>query len=437
MKIPWKKPLIALLALMFLAQCIHSALENRPVEPELVEEQPILVWYTDPELQEYMETTAAEAEEAYGIEVNTGLVSEVDYIETIGERSMAEEMTGPDLYVASSSQLEKAYLAGLASRLDDDGIAEEYSEKAAHAVTYDGETVALPFYIETCFLLYNRYYTEEAPATIDDILTYAEAFESDDVTSLVENIFAWNVADVIDNYMFLGAYTELGGEDGDDKEQVSLDLEKIEECLSYYQSLNEYFAIDADTVTSDDVIQDFIDGRTVFVIANVAMLAQLDQAVDAGELPEYPTERTVTDENGEETTEELSYEPFYAAAALPDLSSELASRGLSVTNSIVVNPYSANTEMAEAVARYFTEDKADELYSMVGKLPAYRNLAEDPTPAWEAVCTAYDAAAETPKIIELSDMWLNLEATLADIWRGEDAGDEIAEFAGLLESRLD
>ncbi|MCD8242121.1 MAG: extracellular solute-binding protein [Lachnospiraceae bacterium] len=425
------------LALMILAQCIQSALNNRTAEPELVEEQPILVWYTDPELQEYMETAAAEAAEAYGIEVNTELVSEVDYIETIGEQSMAEEMTGPELYVASRCPLEKAFLAGLASGRDGDDIAEDYSEKAAHAVTYDGEIIAVPFYIETCFLLYNQYYTEEIPATIDDILTYAEAFESDDVTSLVENIFAWNVADVIDDYMFLGAYTQLGGEDGDDKGQVSLDLEKIEECLSYYQSLNEYFAIDADTVTSDDVIQDFIDGRTVFVIANVAMLAQLDQAVAAGELPEYPTERTVTDEDGEETTEELSYKPFYAAAALPDLTAELASQGLSVTNSLVVNPYSANTEMAEAVARYFTETKADELYSMVGKLPAYRKLAEDPTSAWEAVCEAYDEAAETPKIIELSDMWLNLEATLADIWRGEDAGEEIAEFAELLESRLD
>jgi len=99
--------------------------------------------------------------------------------------------------------------------------------------------------------------------------------------------------------MFLGGYTDLGGEDGDDKSQVSMDLDKAVECMMYYQSLNSFFALDADTITSDEIIQNFIDGKTVFAIANASMIGKLDKAIANGEIPEYPTERTVTDENGE------------------------------------------------------------------------------------------------------------------------------------------
>ena len=71
-----------------------------------------------------------------------------------------------------------------------------------------------------------------------------------------------------------------------------------------------------------------------------------------------------------------------------------------------------------------------------GKLPACRTLAEAPTPAWETVCEAYDQAAEVPKLMELSDLWLNLELTLADIWRGEDAATQIQAFSDLMTERL-
>ena len=76
----------------------------------------------------------------------------------------------PDLYVLGSSQMEKAALAGLTNQLDDKQMADTYSEEAVHAVTYDGKVMAYPFYIETIVLLYNRYYADEAPATIDAIL---------------------------------------------------------------------------------------------------------------------------------------------------------------------------------------------------------------------------------------------------------------------------
>ena len=100
---------IAVLAVfLFAAQLLYMGLENRPEEEELVVERPIRIWYTDPDIQPYMEASAAEASARYQVEVYAELVSEVDYIEKISERSVAEEMTGPDVYVTSSALLEKA-----------------------------------------------------------------------------------------------------------------------------------------------------------------------------------------------------------------------------------------------------------------------------------------------------------------------------------------
>ncbi len=59
--------------------------ENKEaVEPENV--SPLLVWYTDPDIQTYMEETAAEASKSLGVEIQTELVSEVDYMENISDK---------------------------------------------------------------------------------------------------------------------------------------------------------------------------------------------------------------------------------------------------------------------------------------------------------------------------------------------------------------
>lgn len=410
----YQRVLAVLLVLLLGAQMCYTGLRSRPEEVELEADRPILIWYTDPDIQPYMEASAAEAASRYQVEIRTELVSEVDYIERICEASVAEEMAGPDVYVVSSALLEKAALAGLTSPVTDNGMREVWSEKAVDAVSYDGTVVARPFYIETCFLLFNDRYVNAdengSPASIEDILTYAENFEVSESTQQVENIFKWNVADVMENYMFLGAYTDLGGPNGDDKAQVSIDLDKAEECMAYYQSLNSFFAIDADTVTSEEVIREFIDGKTVFTIANVPMLAQLEK--------------------------EAGSDPFYLAAALPDLTEDLKSRGLSVTNSVVVNPYSTDLEAANACAGYLTRNRADRLYEEAGKLPACTALPEEQTEIHKVVYQAYEEASEVPKIMELSNVWLHLEVVLADIWRGADVREALQQFSELLQLQL-
>lgn len=74
-------------------------------------------------------------------------------------------------------------------------MADTYSEKAVHAVTYDGKVMAYPFYVETSVLLYNRYYADEAPATMMRSWTIQKIMKPAEVTAKVEDMFEWNVAD--------------------------------------------------------------------------------------------------------------------------------------------------------------------------------------------------------------------------------------------------
>lgn len=402
--------LAVLLVLLLGVQLVYGGMSGRKPKVEISEEQPLLIWYTAPDMQTYIEGAAADFSEKYAVEVKTELVTEVDYIETISQKSMAEEMTGPDLYVSSSALLEKATLAGMTVPVKEEGLAETYSEKAINAVTYNDQVVAWPFYIETSFLIYNRAYVEEVPETIEDILIYAENFESGEGTEKVEKIFEWNVADVIEDYLFMGAYTNLGGPNGDDKSQVTIELDKVSECMKYYQSLNGFFAIDADTITSDMVVQNFVDGKTVFAIMNVPMLAQVDQVVDA---------------------------EYYGVSTLPELNAELESQGVSVTTSVVVNPYSLDRPAAEELAKYLTESCAGRLYEESGKLPACTDLPGSMADQYLTVYQAYEESDELPKLMELFNLWLELETVMADIWRGADPQEKLTEFANMLARQLD
>ena len=398
----------------------NSLRENVQATGEDVE---LTIWYTDAKLNDFMLDAAEDYKEETGITVNVQLISAVDYIETISEATLVEE-NGPDLFVAGSDLLQKALYAGLVdnqvtySEAESDNI----PQKAFDAAPCDGKLIGYPFYFESCFLLYNQYYAEDWPRNIDQILEYADNFENTGVTEKVQNIFKWDVSDIFYNYFFIGNYVGLGGTYGDEKSQLSLSEGKVIDCLEYYQSLNEFFAIDEETVHSEDVIQEFIDGKIVFTIAKTDAIARLDQAIEEGKVPEYQLE-VERDEDGNEIPPR-EVDCFYGVGDIPNLSEDLITRGLSVTNSIVVNNYSANRAYANDFAHYLSYEKAEDLYEQTGKVSVCKSVtAGDEN--WERIMVQYAGSVEIPKIIEMSNYWILMEIAFANIWNGADIMTEI------------
>ena len=381
----------------------QAALTGQEAEPEK-----LTLWYTDEKLNPYLVEAAEEFEQQNHVEITLQLVTAVDFIEHINTASISD-LGGPDLFITSSELLEKARLAGLTVENDsftERELEDAFPQQALNAASCGGRLMAYPFYFETCCLLYNKNYVDAAPVTIDDILAYADSYEGGDETADVENIFKWNVADIFSNFFFIANYVNLGGPTGDDPSQVQLSADEITACLQYYQSLNAFFAIDAEEVTTENVLQEFIDGKTVYTIAKTDAIAAIDKALAA-----------------EEETVSGDGDRFYGIAQVPDLTAELATKGLSVTNSVVVNAYSAQRELAKSFARYLTFEKAEDLYGLTDKMPV-RLGVEYENPEMGVLLEQYENSVEVPKLTDLSNYWMEMEIAFANIWQGSDAAAE-------------
>ena len=402
--------------------------------------QTLHIWYTDEALTDYMNSRALNyMEEHEDVRVVPTLVSAVEYLETINKATMEQEVY-PDLYLITNDSLEKAYMAGLATEITDPEQqvnTNRFPQTALNAVTYEGKPVAYPFYYETSVFLYNRTYLETmaqtkaealasqaeadaqegeaseepvmtvsgadqlVPQTFEDVLTVADEY---DAPEGVESILKWDVSDIFYNYFFAGNYMNIGGETGDDSAVVDIYNEQSVACMQMYQSLNQFFSIEADETDYDLVLDEFIHGKTLFTVVTTDAIEKLEQAKADG---------TFTWE--------------YGVTTMPDVSADLASRALSVTNTVAVNGFSEKKELANAYASYLTCGADASLYERTGKLAAASGVVYS-NPAISTAMASYAESTSLPKIMQASNFWVQLEVAYTGIWQGEDADAKMQQL---------
>ena len=444
-----------------------SIRQNEEVEVEddslFGHRETLYLWYTDEALTDYLNSVAvAYSEYQDEVRVMPVYTSGREYLETVNQASLHTEEV-PDLYIVSNDSLEKAYLAGLASevRLPKGALPMEqwFPETAVHAVTYGDKQIAYPFYFETSCFLYNRTYledwargqleaeqdaaaaeeaqqqidegqgpeeeTEQAddgaesgenvsgiseqavadrveqtlPDTIDDILTFAYVY---DAPEQVEAVFKWDVSDIFYNYFFVGDAIDVGGVNGDRADSIHIYNEDAIKCMRIYQDLNQFFSIDTKEISYDGVLQDFMDGKIVYTVATSDALTKIEEAKANGE---------------------FAYE--YGVSMLPNVSEDLQSASLSVTQCVVVNGYSVKKEMANDFAVYLTQYASEMLCARTGKLPASDAGDTYEDADREAFWQEYKYSIPMPKMVETSNFWVELEIAFARIWGGEDANNAL------------
>ncbi len=407
-----------------------------------IPKETIHIWYTDEALTDYINCAAVNFNEQNDVRVLPVLTAGLEYLEGIN-RASVEEKDMPDLYILSNDALEKAYLAGLASEVEDtDHICttENYPETALKAVTYKDKIIGYPFYYETSIFLYNKTYMDEVakakieaealgdgkqvessqaeaevsqdeinhkmetviPKTIDDILTFADEY---DAPEAVEGVFKWNVSDIFYNYFFVGDYMIVGGETGDNTDKIDIYNQNTIDCLQVYQRLNQFFSIDTKEVTYDSVLQDFMDGKIVFSVVTTDAIAKIEEAKANG-----------------------AFDFDYGIATLPDVSDKLKSRGLSVTNAVVINGYSENKEIANQFAEFLTNDDIADLYKDSGKVASKLNVPYENSIV-ASVMDEYKKSIPMPKMIETSNYWVQLEIAFTKIWSGEDVNTQLKQLS--------
>lgn len=439
----------------------------------------LYLWYTDEALSDYLSSVAVSYSEYQDdVRVVPVYTSGREYLETINQASLHDEEL-PDLYIVSNDSLEKAYLAGLASEIaiPEGVLALEnfFPETAVNAVTYHDKQIGYPFYFETSCFLYNETYlkdwakaqieaekdaqiAEEAqaqledggepvetdgaadigteglgeeedgadtgitdeeieakvaealPKTIDDILSFADVY---DAPEQVEAVFKWDVSDIFYNYFFVGDSIDVGGQCGDQADSIRIYNENAIKCMRVYQNLNQFFSIDTKEISYDGILQDFIDGKIVYTVATTDALTKIETAKAEGD---------------------FAYE--YGISMMPDVSEELSSASLSVTQCVVINGYSVKKEMANEFAVYLTEYAADGLYTRTGKLPVYDSVDTYTDPNKAAFLQEYNCSIPMPKMIETSNFWVELEIAFAKIWEGEDANRDLKALSEKIMSQV-
>lgn len=465
-----KKRLIMILVIALIAGGLYGAgrfgLLVRQERTEAEEDdslfrhrETLYLWYADETLTDYLNSVAvAYSEYQDEVRVIPVYTQGMEYLETINQASLQTEET-PDLYIVSNDSLEKAYLAGLACEVQmPEGIlsmADMLPQAAVRAVTYHDKQIGYPFYYETSCLLYNRTYLEDwaraqieaerdqalaedaqeqadngdveeeiqeaheqgevtaeevdakveetIPQTIDEILAFADVY---DAPEQVEAIFKWDVSDIFYNYFIVGKYIDVGGEDGDNADSIHIYNENAIRALRVYQNLNQFFSIDTKEISYDGVLQDFLDGKIVYTVATSDALSKLEQAREDGE---------------------FSYD--YGVSRVPDVSEELESASLSVTQCVGINGYSTKKEMANDFAVYLTQYNTDDLYARTGKLPVHSSGKTYDDSNAAAFLEEYGRSVPMPKMIETSNFWVELEIAFAKIWEGDDANDELKELS--------
>lgn len=424
----------------------------------------VVVWYADENMTDYISAMAVSFNEKYDMRVIPQLQTGLAYTESIYDASVTEGEVAPDVFIVSNEALEKAYLSGLADVITDPEElvnTEHFPQVAIDAVTYQDKLVGYPYFFETSVLLYNKSYihemannqllaetvdeaamnggevtqtdetsqteasTEEKkevaeediekrieeliPHTFDGLLSFANIY---DAPAAVEGVFKWDVADIFFNYFFAGNYINVGGPCGDTPEEFDIYNPEIIEALQIYQSLNQFFSFESDDVKYASVIDEFMAGKMVFTTATSDIIKKLDAAKEDG---------TFTFE--------------YGLVEIPDLTEEMPTRNVSVTNTIVVNGFSDKKEDANKFASYLIGKESDSLYEKAGKIPAMTKAAckDERTAVFHR---EYEDSVPLPKMMVTSNLWVQMEVTFEEIWNGASISRSMQELSQLLMSQI-
>ncbi len=413
------------------------------------------VWYTDERLTPYITKAAVEFGEQENITVIPVLKPDENFIDECYTASVANESC-PDVIIFGSENLEKAYLSGVASEINDEEMQIgplNFSEAAVNAVTYDNMKLGYPLSFDTCVMAYNRTYLEQwaiqmamaeltghpidmeggdaedeesasasdevsvedvdqaqleeltktyiarmVPYTLEDLMTISNSYS---VPDGVEGIMSWDVSSIMYNYWIVGSAMNVGGPLGDDQSSISVNNEEAVTCLTKYQALHDYFSIESSQITYDSVIQSFIDGKTVFTIGGYDLVQRLQEATEDGS---------------------FAYE--YGFSEMPNITSDIPSASLSITTIASVNGFSAQKDLAQKFALFMTRDEAPYFTELTGLASCSRQFGMEGG-ADQIYVLEYDGSVSLPKMMETENFWMQIETMFARIWEGEDVETEL------------
>ena len=218
----------------------------------------------------------------------------------------------------------------------------------------------------------NRYLEEKPKISVDNIMN--GSFQEDLENYLRDQVIgrdAWitvktGVEKACGNTDIGGAYV---GKDGYDFEKIT--PEDVDDTL---------FRRNAETVSEEGILENFIEGRTLCAIIDTDSLYRLEGC-------------------------------SYSLTKMPDLNEKLKTSVCAMTEMLVVNEFSEKQKQAADFAKFATVSMAEELHETSGHYSVFKNTDADMVE--KTAYETYEEAVLAPNSQDAKDFWVGLKETIA------------------------
>lgn len=364
-------------------------------------------WYTNEEDKDWLKNLSKQFKKEYGKDVDFVYYDGVSFFEDMNQANQKGE--GPDVYLCENDQLELARNSGLAEENTEftKSIWEKnYPEVAKNAVTFKNKTYGYPVYFDTYCLVYDSQIIEKAPASMEDILVFADEYSD---TGSTKAILRWDVADPYINTLFLAEYADLFGANGDDSSAFQIYNEKTIEAMEYFNSISEYMWMNKGNISHDIVKSRIQEGTLVLGLCKSDILSVLDEA------------------NKQDVNYKISY--------MPSLTKELASKPYSTTYIAMVNPYSKDDSLANLFAAYISIGHPELQYPGNGKLPVI-DQKDSFDENQKVLYGQYINSTPVPKVMIFGDYLSESAITYDEIWAGKDVDKQLSKLQEIMDEKI-
>ena len=106
-----------------------------------------------------------------------------------------------------------------------------------------------------------------------------------------------------------------------------------------------------------------------------------------------------------------------------------------MTDTVVINGYSKNKELANKFAAYLVDECAGTLYEKTGHASAALG-ADTENGALQIFKLEYEKSIPLPKMMNTGNFWMLLERVFTKVWNDEDAATLLQELADIIVSQI-
>ena len=335
----------------------------------------LTLWYADDSYADFFTEAAARYYAKTGKKVAVQYQDTIDYLGTIYDKTMQDDGY-PDVYLISGDSLAEAYLYGLVAVNKKESSYENAADNAKQAASYQGSMLGYPLSYNTCLFIYQNGYFNTAPSSMQEIIDFSNENEpAENVEYLVE----WDVNDPFYDFPFVANSVTF---EEDEQKLLSpvYEDELYQQDLDFFESILSSFSVNAQTVSEENIVDNFKEGRTLCALVDTDLLSELD-----------------------------GYE--YSITKMPDLNEELTSNVCALTELLAVNEFSKNKEQAAGFAEFVTVSMADRLHEMTGHYSVFESADADATE--QTAYETYETAVLAPDSLNAKDFWVDLKETIA------------------------